>query len=75
MITGTIKEKLGPFGEIFAYVASLVGLFMFFHHENVILTQRVDDALYHFHRSIDEAHKRTDMLHHEFIELLKEKNK
>lgn len=62
------KEKWGIFGEWICIIAPFCGLFLYVHNENVRLNQRLDTH-------ITEIHKRCDILHHEFIDLLKELRK
>jgi len=68
-----IKERLGLLGEWVAFFGPLIAMFAFFHHANTVTGQRVDATISNFQRSIDEVHKRSDVLHQEFIDLLKER--
>lgn len=60
-----VKEKWGAFGEWISIVAPIFGIFLYVHNENVHINNRIDTH-------IVEINKRCDLLHHEFIELLKE---
>jgi len=62
-------------GEWVALMASIIGCFLFVYHENVHVTQRLDDHILQINTRCDQLHKRTDELHKEFYELLKEMRK
>lgn len=55
-------------GEWLGLMATIVGCFLFVHHESVHVTERLD-------RHITDINRRTDELHKEFYELLKEMKK
>lgn len=63
-----VKEKWGIFGEWASIIAPVFGLFLYVHHENVRVNERLDDH-------ITAIHQRCDLLHQEFIGLLKELRK
>ena len=76
------KEKLGIFGEWASIMAPVFALFLWVHHENIILTNRLDQTNTRLDQTnvrIDkhfiEINKRSDQLHQEFIDLLKERGK
>ena len=68
MLTEKLKTTFGAVGEWISIVGPIFGLFLYVHHENVHLNDRLD---LHMH----EIHKRSDELHKEFYELLKERRK
>jgi hypothetical protein len=49
-----------PSGEWLATMATFVGCFLFVHHENSALTQRLDDHMNEIHKRCDDLHKRSD---------------
>lgn len=57
-------------------MATVIGLFLFVHHENVNLTDRLDNHIEQINRRVDESNNqlnnRCDELHKEFYDLLKE---
>lgn len=55
-------------GEWATLMATVIGCFLFVHHENVHLNERLDSH-------IVQINKRADNLHTEFYELLKEMRK
>lgn len=74
------KETWGAFGEWASIVGPIVGLFLYLHHENNNLTNRLDSTnsrIDETNKRIDtnfiEINKRADILHNEFIDLLKER--
>lgn len=67
------KEKWGAVGEWASIVGPIFGLFLFVHHENTILSHRLDVTNQRIDAHFIEINKRADILHHEFIDLLKEK--
>lgn len=73
-------------GEWLALMTVVVGLFLYVHHENIIITQRLDNHMEAINRRVDESNnriddtiketnRRSDELHNEFYELLKETRK
>lgn len=78
-ITEKTKEKLGVFGEWVAYYSPLVVMFIFFYNQMTTITSRldatnarIDQTIQITNARIDDCNKRADMLHQEFIDLLKE---
>ena len=76
------KEQWGAIGEWFSIAAPVLGLFLFVHHENITLGHRLDatnQRLDSTNQRIDthfvEINKRADLLHQEFIDLIKERRK
>jgi len=67
-LTENAKEKFGVIGEWASIVGPIFALFLYIHHENVALTNRLDNHIY-------EINKRTDDLHKEYYDLLKEMRK
>lgn len=63
-----IKYKWGAFGEWASIMTPLVILFLYIHHENTSLHERLDNH-------ITAINQRCDLLHHEFIALIKEMRK
>jgi len=70
-----MKDKLGDLQEWIKYYAPLIAMFVFFYQESSAIRVRLDTTISNFQRSIDEVHKRCDVLHQEFIDLLKERRK
>lgn len=81
----TMKKEVaiphtGPSGWIFhaewlAMMGMVLGCFMFLHHEYVHTNERLDKHMADINRRCDESSKRTDDLHKEFYDLLKEMRK
>lgn len=74
-----IKDKLNSLGELIGVFVPMTLLFGYVHHENVHINERLDSTIMGFQRSIDEVHKRcdeqsrrSDQLHKEYYDLLKE---
>lgn len=63
-------------GEWASIIATVLACFLFVHHENVHLTERLDSHIQQINRRVDESNaqlnNRCDQLHKEFYELLKE---
>jgi chaperonin cofactor prefoldin len=59
-------------GEWLGLMATIVGCFLFVHHETVHVTERLDEHITQINRRCDEINKRADELHKEFYDLLKE---
>jgi hypothetical protein len=55
-------------GEWIGLMATIIGCFLFVHHESLHVTERLD-------QHIGQINKRCDELHKEFYDLLKEMNK
>lgn len=72
-----LKEKMGPLGEWLSIMGPLLAMFIFVHHENVHLTDRLDTHIIEMNKRLDshfiEINKRADILNQEFIDLLKER--
>mgnify|MGYP001609186614 CR=1 FL=1 len=74
-MTHKMKEKLGALGEWLSIVGPIFALFLYIHHENVHLTERLDNHIEAINRRADCLNNRLDDLHTEFYELLKEMRK
>jgi hypothetical protein len=74
-ITDKMKLYFGAFGEWASIVGPIFVLFLYVHHENVHLAERLDTQITTANQNFFEIHKRCDELHKEFYDLLKEKNK
>jgi hypothetical protein len=66
-------------GQWLTLMAAVIGCFLFVHHENVEMverldshTVRLDNHIEAINRRVDDSNRRTDELHKEFYELLKE---
>lgn len=70
-----IKDKWGAFGEWASIVAPVLGLFLYIHHENIRINERLDNHITAINQRSDAINQRCDLLHHEFIDLLKEMRK
>lgn len=70
-----VKGMLGAFGEWASVMAPVVGLFLFAHHENVHVNDRLDQHMIEINKRADMINQRADVLHQEFIDLLKEMRK
>ena len=69
-----VKEWI-QHGEWASLMATIIACFLFVHHENVHVNQRLDNHIEAINRRADECNKRSDELHKEFYELLKEMRK
>lgn len=70
-----VKEKWGAFAEWISIMAPIFGLFLWVHHENISLSHRLDQTNVRIDTHFIEINKRSDQLHQEFIDLLKERGK
>lgn len=61
--------------EWFAAMGTMVGCFLFVHHESVRCNERIDNHINSIHQRCDALNQRQDDLHKEFYELLKEMRK
>lgn len=65
--------------EWFGLMATVIGCFLFVHHENAKITSRLDNHIESINQRVDDLNtqinKRCDDLHKEFYALLKEMNK
>lgn len=59
-------------GEWLGLMATIIGCFLFVHHENVRITERLDNHITQINKRCDDLHKRSDDLHKEFYSLLNE---
>lgn len=62
-------------GEWLGLMATIVGCFLFVHHESVHVTERLDRHIADINKRCDDLNKRSDELHKEFYDLLKEMKK
>lgn len=81
-ILANSKELWGAFGIWASIVGPIFGLFLFVHRENAALSDSLDktnNRMDQTNKRIDdhfiEINKRSDQLHQEFIDLLKELKK
>ena len=68
------KQRLENLSELAKYYAPIIAMFIFFYHANEKTSSRLDSTIAMFQHSIDEVHKRSDVLHQEFIDLIKDRN-
>jgi hypothetical protein len=79
-------KRLWPSSEWLTLMGAMVGCFLFVHGENAELTKkldlhiaqsnkRLDDHITQINNRVDEVNRRSDDLHKEFYELLKEMRK
>jgi len=64
----SIFKRFMQHGEWASLMATVIGCFLFVHHETVHVNERLDDHMEAINRRCDELHK-------EFYELLKEMRK
>ena len=62
-------------GEWASLMATIIACFLFVHHENVHVTERLDHHIEQINKRVDKVNERADDLHREFYELLKEMRK
>ena len=78
-LTEKIKDKFGWFGEWVSIVGPVLAMFLFVHHENVNLTNRLDQHISDIHRRTDELDKKWSeqfsKMDERFYELLKDARK
>jgi hypothetical protein len=73
------RRRWWPSNEWLTLMGAMVGCFLFVHHENALLTQRLDTHISESNKRLDDhitqINSRCDDLHKEFYELLKEMRK
>ena len=74
-ILSKVKDKWGIVGEWLTIMAPIFGLFLYCHHENTRVNERLDNHITSINLRSDQINQRCDLLHQEFIDLLKELRK